>query len=58
MGREAQVMKERVCKACKEVFFATAQTVVEHSRLCVRAARIGLVLPPTVHERPRKPRLG
>lgn len=55
MGRESRIVKERVCRGCTGVLYATAKTLVKHSVLCKRAAKVGLVLPASVQEKPRKP---
>ncbi len=44
MGREARLRKNRTCKMCKRVVYATAREAVEHADLCTRATAAGLVL--------------
>ena len=42
MGREARVIKERVCQECRGVMYGNACKVKEHYCLCRRLANIGL----------------
>mgnify|MGYP001597490500 FL=1 len=42
MGREACVIKERVCQECRGVMYSNAYKVKEHYCLCRRLANIGL----------------
>lgn len=45
MGREADRRKPRVCQVCHLVFNTYADDLIEHSLVCARLERAGLVHP-------------
>lgn len=45
MGREANVRRERSCKACEETFYTTADEIKDHADTCRRLKDLGLVAP-------------
>lgn len=52
MGREAKVVKERLCQHCKGIIYGTALQVAVHGNLCRRAEEVGLVLPGPLYRQP------
>ena len=45
MGKAAKIVKDRTCLVCKQTLQTDSAGLKDHFRLCVRAARAGLVLP-------------
>ena len=44
MGREMLVRKARQCKCCEASIYVTAPELVEHSKLCKIAKKLGIIL--------------
>ena len=51
MGREANVVKDRVCFICGLPGLGTAKDVVEHALVCKRLKEAGLVAPDVADNR-------
>lgn len=49
MGREAKVVKERICQHCQGIIYGTALQVAVHGDLCKRVEEVGLVLPGPIY---------
>ena len=49
MGRESRVIKDRVCRHCREVLYdVSVEYVKKHAETCQRMQRAGLVMPTIV----------
>jgi hypothetical protein len=45
MGREARVIKLRVCKSCEQTLRLSAKDLKNHANVCKRLKALGLELP-------------
>ena len=45
MGRESKVVKERTCQSCEKVLVINSKQMVDHSRMCKRYQKLGLIMP-------------